>query len=207
LPGANESSSVTNGRTFRCGARQIFAAFAQPDCLAAWWGPKDFANTFQQFDFKVGGRWVFTMHGPNGADFANENVFREIEPYTRLVIEHTSLPWYRLTVTLTPRGDSTYLVWNQEFESPEFAAKIRRFASPPTNRTWTASNRIWSVPEPFPQQAVSAAYGVVRRRPLAYYRKAALSENRATSLLLNANPCRTARSIDLASPCIRPRWE
>ena len=65
------------------------------------------------------------MHGPNGANYANESVFREIQPETRIVIEHVVKPWYRLTVTLTVRGDQTHLAWNQEFESPEVAAKMR----------------------------------------------------------------------------------
>ncbi len=30
-------------------------------------------------------------------------------------------------VTLTARGDKTHLAWAQEFESPEVAAKMRRF--------------------------------------------------------------------------------
>jgi uncharacterized protein YndB with AHSA1/START domain len=45
---------------------------------AQWWGPEGFANTFAQFEFKPGGRWVFVMHGPNGANYPNESVFREI---------------------------------------------------------------------------------------------------------------------------------
>ena len=65
------------------------------------------------------------MHGPNGANYPNESVFRAIEPYTKIVIEHVGPPWYRLTVTLTPRGDQTKLAWLQEFESPAFAAKMR----------------------------------------------------------------------------------
>ncbi len=28
------------------------------------------------------------MHGPNGANYRNENVFRQIEPDTKVVIEH-----------------------------------------------------------------------------------------------------------------------
>ncbi|WP_437957306.1 SRPBCC domain-containing protein [Sorangium sp. So ce119] len=55
----------------------------------------------------------------------NESVFREIQPDTRIVIEHVVKPWYRLTVTLTPRGDQTHLAWVQEFESPEVAARMR----------------------------------------------------------------------------------
>ena len=70
------------------------------------------------------------MHGPNGADYPNENVFREIQPDTRIVLEHVGKPWYRLTVTLTARGDQTDLAWVQEFESPEFAATMRPLCEP-----------------------------------------------------------------------------
>ena len=104
----------------------MFAAFEQPDRLARWWGPGGFTNTFERFEFTPGGRWVFVMHGPNGASYPNESVFREIEPDSRIVIEHVVKPWYRLTVTLTARGDETRLAWVQEFESPEVAAKMRR---------------------------------------------------------------------------------
>jgi hypothetical protein len=47
------------------------------------------------------------MHGPKGASHPNESVFREIEPDTRLVIEHVVTPWYTLTVTLAPRDHQT----------------------------------------------------------------------------------------------------
>lgn len=65
------------------------------------------------------------MHGPQGANYANESIFQAIEPDSRIVIEHVVKPWYRLTITLTPRGDQTYLAWDQEFESPEVADKLR----------------------------------------------------------------------------------
>ena len=121
----NPDATIRNERVLSATPRQIFAAFEQPDCLARWWGPADFTNTFQQFEFTPGGRWVFVMHGPNGANYPNENVFREIQPHTKIVIEHVATPLYRLTVILTARGDQTHLVWLQEFESPEFAAKMR----------------------------------------------------------------------------------
>ncbi|HEX8325105.1 MAG TPA: SRPBCC domain-containing protein [Tepidisphaeraceae bacterium] len=98
-------------------------------------GPKGFTNTFEQFDFTPGGRWVFVMHGPNGADYPNESVFREIQPDTRIVIEHVFRPWFKLTVTLAERrgkadDDQTHLVWVQAFESPEMAAKLRPIVGP-----------------------------------------------------------------------------
>ena len=118
-------SAVSTERLFQATPRAIFAAFEQPDLLARWWGPDGFTNTFEEFEFKPGGRWVFVMHAPNGADHANESVFLEIEPDSRIVIEHVVTPWFRLTITLTPHGDRTHLSWVQEFENAEFAGKMR----------------------------------------------------------------------------------
>lgn len=131
MPEAHDpSAAVRTGRLLPATPRQVFAAFEQPDRLARWWGPSGFTNTFERFEFTPGGRWVFVMHGPNGASYPNESVFREIEPDSRIVIEHVVKPWYRLTVTLTDRGGETHLAWVQEFESPETAAKIRPISEP-----------------------------------------------------------------------------
>ncbi|MFQ3638575.1 MAG: SRPBCC domain-containing protein [Chloracidobacterium sp.] len=118
-------ATISNERVLSATPRQIFAAFEQPDCLAQWWGPAGFTSTFQHFEFKPGGRWVFVMHGLNGANYPNESVFREIQPDTVIVIEHVVTPYYRLTVRLTPRGEQTHLAWIQEFESPEVAERMR----------------------------------------------------------------------------------
>ena len=120
-----QTTFVSTERVFSVPPDKIFAAFEQPDQLARWWGPKDFTNTFEQFEFTPCGRWVFVMHGPTGANYANESVFREIQPQKKIVIEHVVKPWYRLTVTLTARGDHTHVAWDQEFENPDVAAKMR----------------------------------------------------------------------------------
>lgn len=121
----NHDVAVTNERTFSASPRAVFRAFEEPDLLACWWGPIGFTNTFEEFEFTPGGRWVFVMHGPNGASYPNESLFREIEPDSRIVIEHVVKPWFRLTVTLTPRDGQTHLSWVQEFESPDVAAAMR----------------------------------------------------------------------------------
>jgi uncharacterized protein YndB with AHSA1/START domain len=78
-PRANDSNAALSAeRVLSASPRKVFAAFEQLVRLAQWWGPNGFTNTFAQFDFTPGGRWVFVMHGPNGADYPNENVFREI---------------------------------------------------------------------------------------------------------------------------------
>lgn len=61
-------------------AEEVFAAFTDPERLARWWGPSGFTNTFHTFEFETGGRWVYTMHSPNGGNPENESVFELVEP-------------------------------------------------------------------------------------------------------------------------------
>jgi uncharacterized protein YndB with AHSA1/START domain len=108
----------------------VFEAFSRPELLAQWWGPKDFTNTFEVFEFTPGGRWRFVMHGPNGAQYPNESVFRELDAPSRVVIQHLSGPHYVLTITLEEHDTATSVTWNQEFEDPAVAARIRHIVEP-----------------------------------------------------------------------------
>ncbi len=123
------SLGVRTERVLPSSPRAVFTAFERPEQLAEWWGPNGFTNTFEQFEFRPGGRWVFVMHGPQGSRHPNECVLREIEADARIVIEHVVKPWYRLTVTLTAHGEGTRLSWLQEFASPELAASMRPLTS------------------------------------------------------------------------------
>lgn len=126
---ANLSDDVVfTSRILEAGADEVFAAFGDAKRLARWWGPEGFTNTFHEFDFREGGRWVFVMHAPNGSDFANECVFREIRPGARIVIEHVVKPRYLLTVLLEEEAGGTCLSWHQKFESESVAAAMRKLA-------------------------------------------------------------------------------
>lgn len=122
---SNPAAVLSNERVFAASPQKIFAAFENPASLAQWWGPSGFTNTFEVFEFKPEGRWRFVMHGPKGTNYPNESFFRVIEPHSRIVIEHIVKPWYRLTITLSARGDQTHLAWDQEFESPQEADRMR----------------------------------------------------------------------------------
>ena len=81
---------------------EVYAAFADPSRLAKWWGPKDFINTFETFEFRVGGSWRFIMHGPDGCNYSNASVFRELEAGEKIVIQHVSPPYFTVSVSLLP---------------------------------------------------------------------------------------------------------
>ena len=109
---------------------EVFAAFSDPQRMARWWGPAGFSNTFKICEFKPGGRWSYTMHGPKGANFQNESVFAEVEPSKKVVLQHVSEPKYRLTISLTPSAGGTTVSWVQVFEKPDVARRIEHIVVP-----------------------------------------------------------------------------
>jgi len=109
---------------------QVFAAFTDAQRLARWWGPAGFTNTFAACDFTPGGKWSYTMHGPNGGDYPNESVFEVVEPPARVVIRHVSKPNYRLTITLTPSSGGTTVSWEQAFDDADVARRIEHIVVP-----------------------------------------------------------------------------
>jgi len=125
-----QDAVVSTERVLSASPRDVFAAFEQANRLARWWGPEGFTNTFDHFEFTPGGRWIFVMHGPHGASYPNESVFREIQPDNKIVIRHDSPPQFTLTVTLTAQGNKTHLSWVQKFDSAEVAAKLRPICEP-----------------------------------------------------------------------------
>ena len=100
----NSNAAISTERVLSVNPRTCSRRSSNRIASLQWWGPNGFTNTFEQFEFTPGGRWVFVMHGPNGANYPNEAVFREIQPDTKIVIEHVSQPRFTLTVTLTARG-------------------------------------------------------------------------------------------------------
>ena len=97
--------------------------------LAAWWGPDGFSNTFEMFEFKPQGRWKFVMHGPDGKNYPNDNVFLETSPQ-KVCIRHVSLPHFTLTVTWAEKDGHTHLKWQQAFDDPGVAASLAHIIVP-----------------------------------------------------------------------------
>jgi uncharacterized protein YndB with AHSA1/START domain len=108
----------------------VFAAFADPQRLARWWGPDGFRNTFESCDFHSGGVWKFIMHGPDGANYPNESVFVAIEANRKVVIDHICQPLFRLTVELEPSAVGTLVRWTQVLEDAAIAAAVAHIVVP-----------------------------------------------------------------------------
>jgi uncharacterized protein YndB with AHSA1/START domain len=120
--------SITSTRVLDAPREHVFEAWTEPAHLAKWWGPKGFTNTFHEFDPRPGGAWRFVMHGPNGADYPNHSVFREIVKPERIVFDHVSGPRFNVTATFDDLGGKTRLVWRMLFETGAELEKVKSFA-------------------------------------------------------------------------------
>jgi hypothetical protein len=52
---------------------------------------------FSVCEFKNGGRWSFIMHGLDGKNYLNENVFAGIESPVKIIVQQVSEPKSHLT--------------------------------------------------------------------------------------------------------------
>jgi uncharacterized protein YndB with AHSA1/START domain len=58
---------------------RVFDALTRPEALTVWWGPRLFTTGEIELDLRVGGRYRFTMHPPEGDPFHLSGSYREID--------------------------------------------------------------------------------------------------------------------------------
>ncbi|PJZ47158.1 SRPBCC family protein [Leptospira brenneri] len=68
----------------------VFNAFADSDSIGEWWGPNGFKTTTQSKDFRVGGKWIFNMLGPDGTNYPNLIEYKEIRKFDYMEYSHGS---------------------------------------------------------------------------------------------------------------------
>lgn len=126
---ASPRLEIHNTRVFAAPPEKVYRAFADPKHLAQWWGPHGFTNTITAFEFKPGGAWRLTMHGPNGATYDNVSRFLEMQPSARIVFEHLEpMHWYLMTMTFAEEAPGqTRLTWRMEFERTAQNESIQGF--------------------------------------------------------------------------------
>jgi uncharacterized protein YndB with AHSA1/START domain len=108
----------------------VLRAFSDPARLAQWWGPNGFTNTIEEFDFRPGGAFRLTMQGPDGTNYPNRWVCREITP-GRLVLDHVdNVHAFELAITLAAQGDRTHLTWQMTFATAAECGRVRALVTP-----------------------------------------------------------------------------
>ncbi len=101
----------------------LFEAFTEVRHLSRWWGPEGFSTTTGSFEFRVGGEWDFTMHGPDGTDYQEWITWTEIAPPERITLVHGESRGdpnaFQSTLTFQPDGAATRIEMRTVFATKE----------------------------------------------------------------------------------------
>jgi len=66
----------------------------------------------------VGSEWKLTLHSPDGTNFPNRSIFREIISHKKIVYEHFN-PHFIATVVFEEQRKETSIEWSMEFDTVE----------------------------------------------------------------------------------------
>lgn len=119
----------------------IWRAWTEPEHLIQWWGPNGFTNTFHEISVKPEGVWRFMMHGPDGTDYPNKVIFKELVQPERIVYVHaedgTGEPQhFESVVTFDDLGNGkTRVTMRVLFVTKEEYDKVKGYAVEGGNQT------------------------------------------------------------------------
>ncbi len=106
----------------------VWEVWTDPEHIKNWWGPKGFTNTITKMDVAPEGEWDLVMHGPDGTNYKNKSVFKEVIKHKKIVYDHVSTPKFITTIEFEAQGNKTLLNWHMLFESKEqFIQVVKTF--------------------------------------------------------------------------------
>lgn len=122
------AQEIVSTRVFNTTQQNLFQAWANPKYLKNWWGPKGFTNTFNEFDFREGGKWSFIMHGPDKGNYANECEFIKIIEPSLIAWKRHSKPLFQVVASFEEIShQQTKLVFKMIFDTAEECEKLKPF--------------------------------------------------------------------------------
>src|SRR3978361_575357 len=108
---ATAEREIVISRVISAPRELVFEAFTEVRHLSRWWGPDGFTTTTRAFDFRVGGQWIFVMHGPDGTEYPEWISFTELTGRERIALLrgdfHGDPNAFQSIVTLMPDGAAT----------------------------------------------------------------------------------------------------
>ena len=120
-----EGAELVLERVFDAPRELVWKVMTDPDRVTHWWGPHGHTATVEEMDVRVGGKWRWVGHGPDGQEAPFKGEYLEVVPPERLVqTEIYDVPGFDdraaiNTLTLEDVGGRTKLVARSRFPSVE----------------------------------------------------------------------------------------
>jgi uncharacterized protein YndB with AHSA1/START domain len=140
-PAKSKSNELKIMRVFDAPVAAVWDAWTDPEQVAKWWGPRGFTITTHSKDLRAGGKWIYTMHGPDGKDYPNTTHYFEVREREALVYDHGATedkpPLFRVSVYFKETNGKTTMDMTMTLPTPEAAEETARFIKKVGgNSTW-----------------------------------------------------------------------
>jgi len=84
-PSVAVGQTIAISQIFHAPRKLVFDAWTKPDRMMEWMGPRGFTCPFCTVDLHVGGSCFFSLRSPDGVDFWNKSIYKEIIRPEKLV--------------------------------------------------------------------------------------------------------------------------
>ncbi len=111
-------------KTFNAPVKLVWDAWTEADQIVQWWAPQGMKINVVEHNFKVGGKWKFSMPMPNGGDFVSEGTYLEIVEHQKIVTSADFKPMtenVELHVSFEAHGDQTNFEFSVIHETEDYA--------------------------------------------------------------------------------------
>lgn len=132
----NNNRTIRLTREFDAPCVLVYEAFTKPEHIGQWWGPNGFSTTTKSMSFRVGGEWIFTMHGPDGTDYPNHIFYTDIKKPEYLKYDHYGHkdeegdpPHFKATIMFEDFGGRTKITMQMLFPSSEARDEAAEFGA------------------------------------------------------------------------------
>ena len=82
---STEAQGLVIERVFDAPRELVWRAWTEPEHVMRWYGPAGMTSHACEIDLRVGGRYLWGMRSPDGGEYWNTGVYREIVPPERFV--------------------------------------------------------------------------------------------------------------------------
>jgi len=122
-PNDAKNRTLSLKKVFNAPVELVWDAWTNSEHVVQWWAPKGMQINVIEHDFKVGGKWKYSMPMPGGNLFISEGVYLEIEPYKKIVTTADFKPMteaVEMHVSFEEDGDKTNFTFSVIHATEEY---------------------------------------------------------------------------------------
>jgi uncharacterized protein YndB with AHSA1/START domain len=81
-----KQKTISLERTFSLPLDTVWKAWTEPEYFKKWWGPKEYTCPNCTIDFRIGGKVLAAMQGPDGKKVWSTGTYKEIIDHKKIVV-------------------------------------------------------------------------------------------------------------------------